>query len=112
VVTRFGQVREKLLLLAACTHWARTLARSFAASNGLDEATVARIDTAAGELDDGIAAADARRASFFDRREGAPATAAPPRGLPPNGEEENPAFALEVISILIGRALADGGRTG
>jgi uncharacterized membrane protein YccC len=112
VVTRFGQVREKLLLLAACTHWARTLARSFAASKGIDEATVARIDIAAGELDAGIAAADARRASFFERREGTPAAAAPRRGIPPDGGEEDPAFALEVISILIARSLADGGRTG
>jgi hypothetical protein len=112
VVTRFGQVREKLLLLAACTHWARALARSFAAGKGLDEAAVARIDAAAGELDVGIAAVDGRRASFFERREGTPAAAAPPRGIPPDGSEEDPAFALEVISLLIGRALADGGRTG
>jgi uncharacterized membrane protein YccC len=111
VVTRFGQVREKLLLLAACTHWARALARSFAAGKGLDQAAVARIDAAAGELDAGIAAADARRASFFERREGTPA-AAPPRGMPPDGGEEDPAFALEVISVLIARSLADGGRTG
>jgi uncharacterized membrane protein YccC len=111
VVTRFGQVREKLLLLAACTHWARALARSFAAGKGLDQAAVARIDAAAGELDAGIAAADARRASFFERREGTPA-GAPPRGMPPDGGEEDPAFALEVISVLIARSLADGGRTG
>ncbi len=48
-VTRFVEVRERLLLLNGVAHWARVLARALPANVGLVEAQVAKIGVPSGE---------------------------------------------------------------
>lgn len=105
-VTRFGEVRERLLLLTGCAHWGRVLARSLRPGQPPSPAIVARIDVLADEVAARIGRATAIRDRFFDRPEVAASMVAPRPPLPIT-ESEDPAFALEVISALLGRAALD-----
>jgi hypothetical protein len=107
-VTRFGEVRERLLLLTGCAHWGRVLARSLRRGEPPPPAIVVRIDVLADEVAARIAHASAIRDTFFERPEVAESMAAPRPPLPIT-ESEDPAFALEVISALLGRAALDAG---
>jgi uncharacterized membrane protein YccC len=106
VVTRFGEVRERLLLLTACAHWGRVLARGLKPDAGLPAESVARVDTLVDEVRQRIGEAEAVRDAYFERPETAPQP--PLRRAPlPVGNDEDPLFALEVISALLGRATRD-----
>ena len=109
-VTRFGEVRERLLLLTGCAHWGRVLARGIRPGDVLAPATIARLDERADEVAARIAKAEAMRDSFFERPEVADGSATPatPRPPLPISEDENPTFALEVISALLERAMLTG----
>jgi hypothetical protein len=103
-VTRFGEVRERLLILSGAAHWARVLARSLPPEPALTEAQTARIGELTAELDVRIDAAAAVKDSFFERPEGDDAENVAPRPPLPISEEADPVFALEAISSLIRRA--------
>jgi hypothetical protein len=107
-VTRFGEVRERLLLLTGCAHWGRVLARSLRPGEKLPTSTVERIDVLVAEVEARIVGADAIRGTFFERPEVASGIATPRPPLPIT-EAEDPAFALEVISALLGRATLPAG---
>ena len=112
-VTRFGEVRERLLLLTGCAHWGRVLAHSLKPGDNPPAETLARIDVLGAEIDARVAAAEAIRDNFFERPDVEPGTvtAATPRPPLPISEREDPVFALEVISALLDRAtLAPDGR--
>ena len=106
VVTRFGGVRERLLLLAGCAHWARVLARSLRPGEAHADEILAHIDKLAEDVKARIAAVDAIKETFFERPEtpdgATPATA--PRPLAAITENEDPVFSLGVITVLLDRA--------
>ncbi len=108
IVTRFGEVREKLLLLASAAHWGRVLARSLWPGRPLDAETVARIDRAADSVAAHIAEARLRKDTFFERPRADENTLAAQTPWPAaiGTADDDPAFALEVIAALIGRASA------
>ena len=101
-VTRFGEVRERLLLLNGVAHWARVLARALPANVALDAAQVARIGTLSDEIGAKIEVAEAVRESFFERT--GPHEEGAPRPPVPISEEADPVFAMEVIVGLLARA--------
>jgi uncharacterized membrane protein YccC len=105
-VTRYGEVRERLLLLTGCAHWGRVLARSLRADEPLPEATVQRLEALAAEVQNRVAAAEKIKDSFFERPEigDGIVTAATPRAPVPISADEDPGFALAVISALLDRA--------
>jgi hypothetical protein len=105
-VTRFGEVRERLLLLTGCAHWGRVLARSLRPGEPLPPASLERLDALLAEVSVRIGAAGAIRETFFERPhlpDGA-VTAATPRPPVPISADEDPAFALTVIAALLDRA--------
>ena len=106
-VTRFGEVRERLLLLNGVAHWARVLGRALPANIALEDGQIARIAELSGEIGSRIDAAAAVRESFFERtgRHGDVA----PRPPLPISEEADPVFAMEVIAGLLGRATPQKG---
>lgn len=107
-VTRFGEVRTKLLLLAGCAHWGRSLAQSLEPVPVLEASRLERIDVLASEVAGRVARAHAIKSRFFDRPrpdpESPPAVARPPLAITENVE---PAYALEVISALLARAITE-----
>jgi len=109
VVTRFGGVRERLLLLAGCAHWARVLARSLRAGDVHSEEIQAHIDRLADTVLARVIKVDAIKETFFERPEtesAAPTTA--PQPLLTITENEDPVFSLGVIAVLLERAAPDG----
>lgn len=105
-VTRFGEIRERLLLLTGCAHWGRVLARSLRPGQSRSPDEIARLDGLIDEIGQRIDAARAVRETFFDRPD-VPAgtvTAATPRPPVAITEEEDPAFALAVMAALLDRA--------
>jgi hypothetical protein len=103
-VTRYGAVRQKLLLLSGCVHWGRTLARSLVEGEALPAETIARIDTVAEEAAGRIDAARNKGVAIFAgrRHRQAPSgdAARPPLAI---SQADDPAFSLEVISALLAR---------
>ena len=108
VVTRFGEVREKLLLLATAAHWGRVLARSLSAGRSLGSEAAKRIAEATDALAAQVAKAEARRDSFFERARPSEAElmAETPWPQANGNSDDDPAFALDVMTALIGRATA------
>ena len=106
-MTRFGEVRERLLLLTGCAHWGRVLARGIRPGDVLAPPTIERLDELADEVAARIAEAESIRDSFFERPDAADGAATPatPRPPLPISEDEDPTFALEVISALLERAM-------
>jgi hypothetical protein len=105
IVTRFGEVREKLLLLASAAHWGRVLARSLWPGRPLDVDTVSRIERAAANLAVQIGDARQRKDLYFERPRASEKTLAQmPWPAATSTHDDDPAFALEVITALIGRA--------
>ncbi|HEY4200907.1 MAG TPA: FUSC family protein [Devosiaceae bacterium] len=105
-VTRFGQVREKLLLLTGCAHWARAMARSLTSGALPEGEMLARLDVLAAEVTDRIATARALEGTYFERprKRGDVEELIAPRPPLPITEDENAVFSLEVISALLDRA--------
>jgi uncharacterized membrane protein YccC len=103
-VTRFGEVRERLLLLSGIAHWARVLARSLPPGVALTDAQRTRVTEVSTEMEARLASARAQEATFFERPEGEEIEALHPRPPVPIGEEADPALAMEVISSLLERA--------
>jgi uncharacterized membrane protein YccC len=103
-VTRFGEVRERLLILSGAAHWSRVLARSLPPDPSLTAEQSARIGELIAEVDARIDAASAVKDSFFERPEGDDAENIAPRPPLPISEDADPVFALEAISSLIRRA--------
>jgi uncharacterized membrane protein YccC len=103
MVTRFGNVRGKLLLLTGCTQWARTLARSLAHAK-LEPDAVARIDVLVDQITERTSKLSAVRLRWFERR---PDDDASPQSLRtlPRARENDPTFSLQAISGLLARAL-------
>jgi hypothetical protein len=110
VVTRFGGVRERLLLLAGCAHWARVLARSLRPGEAHPDEILAHIDKLAEDVKTRIAKVDAVKETFFERPETPDSTtpAAAPQPLTAITENEDPVFSLGVIAVLLDRATPDG----
>ncbi|MFB4203878.1 FUSC family protein [Arhodomonas sp. KWT2] len=108
VVRRFGEVREKLLLLAGCTHWARALARGVSRSDAADPENGARIDRLAGEVARQIERTRRTEQQFFltPHARGHVELPEDPRRRLAVQEDEHPSVALAVISGLLARALA------
>jgi len=107
-VTRFGEVRERLLILSGVVHWGRVLARSLPAEPKLNEEQVARLLALGDELGRRIDAASAVRDVFFERHEGEESGSLAPRPPLPITEETDPVLAMEVISTLLGRVTPNG----
>lgn len=109
-VTRYGPVRQRLLVLAGCAHWARVLARGLPQAGTVDAETAERI----GDLAEQVAARTAILApmgsSFFERPQRPTIGMAPPRPLPLT-DNDGPVFSLEVVKILLDRALAQLGQS-
>ena len=103
-VTRFGEVRERLLLLSAIVHWARVLARSLPPNAALEQSERARLGEAADHLSSNIARARVVETSFFDRADGAEITALQPRPPMTIRDEADPRLALEMMISLLDRA--------
>jgi len=103
-VTRFGQVRQRLLVLAGCAHWSRICARTFPEDGAPDPAIAARLAKLAQEIAPKIAALKQAGLLLFTADGRAIADEPPPQPLPVSSVED-PAFALEVVSMLLDRAL-------
>jgi hypothetical protein len=69
VVTRFGDVRERLLLLTACALWGRVLARGLKPDAKLSAESLARIDVLVDEVWQRIGEAEAVKNAYFERPE-------------------------------------------
>ncbi|HVZ14370.1 MAG TPA: FUSC family protein [Bauldia sp.] len=108
VVTRFGEVREKLLFLAAAAHWGRVLARSLWPGRKLDAEMAQRIERAVEGVAVQISEARRRKEMYFERPRASETTltARTPWPTATITNDDDPAFALEVIGALIGRASA------
>lgn len=107
VVTRFGEVRTKLLLLVSCAHWARVLAGAMAEGGPMGGAERARIAELAAEAERHLARLRSGAGGWF--------LAGPTPGLgeaalpsPSAGELKRAAAigALETINDLLSRAVA------
>ncbi|MBI1220018.1 MAG: hypothetical protein GC186_15875 [Rhodobacteraceae bacterium] len=108
VVTRFGSVRAKLLLLVSCAHWARVLASAMATEATMGAAERARVADLVAGVDDKIARLRLAAARWFATGQ------TPERGFaatPSAGELKRDAAigALETIDDLLGRAVAQLG---
>ncbi|MBN9303934.1 MAG: hypothetical protein BGO82_16290 [Devosia sp. 67-54] len=103
-VTRFGEVRARLLLLSGIVHWARVLARSLPSGVVLAPAQQQRIVETAAEVTARIGAATAIEAHYFDRPDEQQAEALKPRPPVPISDEADPALVLEIIAALLRRA--------
>ncbi len=113
-VTRFGLVRERLLLLTGCTHWGRMLARALSEMEMLDPRQLQRIDALSSRIADQIARASERKTSFFmneNRRSGA-ASDELPRTPTVSPLDNHPVVALEQISVLLDRLTAETEKSG
>ncbi|MDB5563197.1 MAG: putative transrane protein [Hyphomicrobiales bacterium] len=105
-VTRFGEVRQTLLLLNGSAHWGRVLARSLRRGDKLEQPALQSFDERAEAVMANIARAEAMKGIFFDRRKPGPdAAPEPPRPPLPISEREDPTFALEAIFTLLSRAM-------
>lgn len=111
-VTRFGQVRQRLLLLAGCAYWSRVLVRGLRPEEQLDTATAERMTALADDILQKIAVLREAKVSFFERPPRLRETddRRPPAPLPVSAQE-GPVFSLEVISILLDRALRRMGKS-
>lgn len=107
VVTRFGIVREKLLLLTSCAHWGRALARGVSRGEHFSGEDLTHFDRLVEEIDDRIDKAKGARSRFFLKTppENKPMPKEPRRSLAMR-EDESPILALEIISALLERALS------
>lgn len=103
-VTRFGQVRQRLLVLAGCAHWSRICARTFPEEGALDPAMAARLSDLAREIAPKIVTLRHAGLLLFTADGRAIADEPPPRPLPVSSVED-PTFALEVVSMLLDRAV-------
>ena len=103
-VTRFGEVRARLLLLSGIAHWARVLARSLPTGVEVDALTRQRIVDAADEVSAGIGAAAALEARYFDRPDEEHLQALQSRSPTPMSDTADPVLALVTISALLTRA--------
>ncbi|TPW31863.1 hypothetical protein FJU11_02580 [Pararhizobium mangrovi] len=108
VVTRYGQVREKLLVLTGCTHWVRALARGISHGRTLSADELAEFDRLVVDVRERISAARERKDRFFlkpPRSKPAVPARTPRRELAIN-EDESPIQALEIIAALLERAMS------
>ena len=112
IVTRYGEVREKLLLLAGCAHWSRVLARGISKGGDAGAIDVARFDTLCDLLMRRIAHARQTKSRFFlkARLEANPRMPEAPRRSLAVREDESPVLAVEVMSALIARAMSGAWR--
>lgn len=104
-VTRFGEVRERLLVLSACARWARTLARALPRGGTFAPEMVERIDRIVPRVIEQIAEALERKDSFFERRRrtGGDLPDLTYRPQPVALSSGHPVTALEIISALLER---------
>lgn len=107
-VSRFGQVRERLLLLTGATHWSRVLARALSEGGDIGQEQLDRIDTLSQRIAGQIDAARRQETSFFLTRKGNGESAgATPRMVSPMSD--HPVVALEQISVLLDRLITETG---
>ncbi|MGE0231917.1 MAG: FUSC family protein [Flavobacteriaceae bacterium] len=100
-VTRFGEIRQKLLPLSAAVHWARLLARSCPVGPKVEDETKARFEARAREVSALIEEARAQKEIFFERRKARkPADVAATAAI---ARAEDPALALDAIATLLRR---------
>ncbi len=104
VVTRFGNVRERLLLLTGCAHWGRALARSLSRGEIRPADETASVAALADVIDARIGRIREVRGRFFSLPTGRPVNmpSEPRRGLARH-EDEGAVVALEVIGALLRR---------
>lgn len=104
-VTRFGQVRERLLLLSGLAHWSRVLAQRLSHETEFDQETRARVENVAARIERQIESALEKREAFFEnRRREDSDTDLPQRRPLILSERDHPVVALEAISALLERA--------
>lgn len=106
VVTRFGAVRAKLLLLVSCAHWARILAGSMREGAGMGQAEAARCAALAAQAAEKIGRLRVGVAGWFAAR--GPSAPAPGLALSPSAGQlrrEAAIGALETINDLLDRAI-------
>jgi hypothetical protein len=106
VVTRFGQVRENLLLLASCVHWSRVLARGIETRRATASPDRAAIDALVADVEAQIAELRRRKATVFERagqRGSEPAARRPP---PASDADADVALPLAMIATLLARLAA------
>lgn len=110
-VTRFGDVREKLLVLSAIAHWGRVLARSAAVSRQrVNPEERERIELLCRDVAAATNVLRGRAARFFERSGDSDITGSAERPRPlPLDEGESAVFAFELILVLLDRA---GGTEG
>jgi hypothetical protein len=108
VVTRFGQVRRKLLFFAGGVHWGRVLARGLAEGQGggpdHEPIPVDLIDRLVADIEAGIARGREQGASLFEGRP--PPLTAPSHPPDVLSRADEPALPFEAIAVLISRATA------
>ncbi len=102
-VTRFGAVRQKLLLLSGASHWGRTLARGLEGDAPAESAQ--RIELVTAEILSRLENVRKEGAKLFERKKHQREWLAETSRRPPLAitENEDPAFALEVISAILTR---------
>jgi hypothetical protein len=105
-VTRFGAVREKLLLLSGCAHWGRSLARGLAGDDPPAAGICERIEAAADELAARAATACRLGSAVFEGGRDHREDLEGPRRPLPMSTAEDPAFSLEMILVLLSRAIS------
>ena len=103
-VTRFGQVRARLLLLSGITHWARVLARSLPAGVQLEKDVARQVVDIADALNSDIDGAAGFAAHYFDRPDDIHMAALRTRTPSALADAAEPVLALITISVLLGRA--------
>lgn len=107
VVTRFGHVREQLLLLLACTHWIRDLCRALETRSDSNEDHAGRLQALVDRFEEKIGMAEKRAGKWFVVSHGPDLAGAPmiPPTLPDETEADKPLTALEALDLLPTRAL-------
>ncbi|MDE3240654.1 MAG: FUSC family protein, partial [Paracoccaceae bacterium] len=107
LVTRFGAVRTKVLLLVSCAHWARILARAMDSGAALGQTERTRIDVLTAAAEAKIARLMAAGADWFTTRQ-TPEPIPGPMPPPSSGELKREAAigALESLNDLLDRAVA------
>lgn len=95
-VSRFGNIRERLLLLASCAHWAREVSHLLQDAPAMDEDTQERVSALTHSILTRLTALRAASPSWFER-------GATPRGalaLPPSSDPGTPTRHGDTIRAL------------
>ncbi len=105
-VTRFGAVRQKLLLLTGCAHWARSLAEALGSGQTIDEQFCAPAEKIIDEIEASIAVGREQGVGLFQHASSESANPPVPSAKRQLVRDTGALDSLDMIERLLGRVVA------